>query len=44
MGGFITNLSIHPDGRHIAFSVTEESNAEIWEMQNFLPKEETAKK
>ncbi|MDB4581565.1 hypothetical protein N9164_00295 [Draconibacterium sp.] len=44
MGGFITNLSIHPDGRHITFSVTERSNAEIWELENLLPKEETVNK
>ena len=40
MSGFLMNLSIHPDGRHIAFSITEESNAELWVMENFLPKEE----
>jgi len=38
MSGLIMNLSVHPDGRHIAFSITEESNAEIWVMENFLPK------
>ncbi|RLD89955.1 MAG: hypothetical protein DRJ29_16145 [Bacteroidetes bacterium] len=37
MSGFITNLSIHPNGRNIAFSITEQSNAEIWVMENFLP-------
>lgn len=36
MSGFINNLSVHPDGRHIAFSVTEQSNAEIWVMQNLV--------
>jgi Tol biopolymer transport system component len=38
MGGFLINLSVHPDGRHIAFSTSEQSNAEIWVMENFLPK------
>ena len=38
MGGFLMNLSIHPDGRHIAFSTSVESNAEVWVMDNFLPK------
>ncbi len=39
MSGFALNLSVHPDGRHIAFSLTEQSNANIWVMENFLPKE-----
>ena len=39
MSGFITNLSFHPDGRHIAFSITEKSNSEVWMMENFLPLE-----
>ena len=33
------NLSVHPDGRHIAFS-SSGSNAipdEVWVMENFLP-------
>jgi len=34
--GFI-NLSAHPNGRHIAFSSYEQTNAEIWVMENFLP-------
>lgn len=44
MSGFLMNLSVHPDGRHIAFSITEQSNANIWVMENFLPKEEMGKK
>ena len=42
MGGFLMNLSIHPNGQHIAFSITEESNAEIWVMENFLPLDKLA--
>jgi len=41
--GFM-NLSAHPDGRHIAFSTSEQSNVEIWVMENFLPKEEAVNK
>ena len=37
MGGFLMNLSIHPDGRNISFSIAETSNAEIWVMDNLLP-------
>jgi len=34
------NLNFHPDGQHIAFqSQTIEKPAEIWVMENFLPKE-----
>jgi Tol biopolymer transport system component len=40
MSGFLINLSPHPDGRHIAFSTSEQSIAEIWVMDNFLPEEE----
>ena len=38
----IHNLSIHPDGKHIAFS-SGEPGAEIWVMENFLPKEKSEK-
>ncbi len=31
-----TNLSFHPDGRRIAFEA-QESGAEVWMMENFLP-------
>jgi Tol biopolymer transport system component len=31
------SLTVHPDGRHIAFSSTEQSSAEVWVMENFLP-------
>jgi dipeptidyl aminopeptidase/acylaminoacyl peptidase len=44
MGGFMSNLSIHPDGKKIAFSITEPANAEVWMMENFRPKEEAKKK
>lgn len=30
-------LSIHPDGRHIAFTASQD-RSEIWVMENFLPK------
>jgi len=33
----ILELSIHPDGQHIAFS-SGKTGAEIWVMENFLPK------
>ena len=44
LSGFLANLSVHPDGRHIAFSTSEQSNAEIWVMENFLSNEETVSK
>ena len=34
--GHINKLAIHPDGRHLAFQVTQYS-AEVWVMENFLP-------
>jgi Tol biopolymer transport system component len=36
MSGFIINLNAHPDGRHIAFSSSEQSIGEVWVMENFL--------
>jgi len=39
MSGMFVNLSVHPDGRHIAFSSSEQSSAEIWMMEDFLPLE-----
>lgn len=32
-------LTIHPDNSRFAFSVNEESKSELWELENFLPKE-----
>jgi len=31
------NISAHPNGRKIAFSTSDETTAEFWEMKNFLP-------
>ena len=31
------NLSVQPDGRHIAFSSVKKESAEVWVMENFLP-------
>lgn len=40
----IRQLSLHPDGQHIAFQSTSPfGNTEVWVMENFLPKEETEK-
>jgi len=39
----ILNLSIHPDGKRIAFT-SGEPGAEVWVMENFLPKEKKSKK
>jgi Tol biopolymer transport system component len=33
----LREVSIHPDGRHIAFTAVQE-RSEIWVMENFLPK------
>lgn len=36
----IRQLSLHPDGQHIAFQSTSPfGNTEVWVMENFLPKE-----
>ena len=32
----LREVSIHPDGRHIAFTAVQE-RSEIWVMENFLP-------
>jgi len=39
------HMSIHPDGRHIAFSSFGRSlkYPEVWVMENFLPKRTTKK-
>ena len=37
------DLSIHPDGKQIAYSIFEEED-EIWVMENFLPEEKAQKK
>jgi Tol biopolymer transport system component len=39
------HMSVHPDGRHIAFSSSGRAMKfpEIWVMENFLPKEDTKK-
>ncbi len=34
----LRNLRIHPDGQRVAFSAGQLTNAEIWVMENFLPK------
>jgi Tol biopolymer transport system component len=31
------NLSAHPNGRKIAYSTSDQTTAEFWEMKNFLP-------
>jgi Tol biopolymer transport system component len=33
----INSLSVHPDGRHIAFSTSTTRPGEIWVMENLLP-------
>jgi Tol biopolymer transport system component len=39
------HMSVHPDGRHIAFSSSGRAMKfpEIWVMENFLPEEDTKK-
>ena len=37
-------FALHPDNRRFAFSVDEGSKAELWVLENFLPKEETINK
>jgi len=39
----LSGLSVHPDGRQIAFYTTK-IDTEIWVMENFLPEEITKKK
>jgi Tol biopolymer transport system component len=33
----LNGLSVHPDGRRIAFTAGEQRGAEVWVMENFLP-------
>jgi Tol biopolymer transport system component len=33
----LNGLSVHPDGRRIAFTAVEQRGAEVWVMENFLP-------
>ena len=40
---FIANLSVHPDGQHIAFYTNSAKLAEVWVMENFLSEIETKK-
>jgi Tol biopolymer transport system component len=37
LGLDIVNLSVHPDGQHIAFYNSTSKLAEVWVMENFLP-------
>ena len=37
----LRSISIHPDGRRIAFTAGKGFGAEIWVLENFLPKPET---
>jgi Tol biopolymer transport system component len=39
----LRDVSIHPDGRHIAFTATQ-GRYEVWVMENFLPAGATASK
>lgn len=32
----IRNLTIHPDGKHIAFEGGESNNVELWALEGFL--------
>jgi len=32
----VGSLSVHPDGKHLAFHIQEEAT-EVWVMENFLP-------
>jgi Tol biopolymer transport system component len=36
ISGFLINLTIHPDGRQIAFSTSEQVDSEIWVMENLV--------
>ena len=40
--GDLEDISVHPDGRQVAFDVTRE-NQELWVMENFLPESTTSK-
>ena len=33
----ILDLSVHPDGQHIAFRASTNRPGEVWVMENFLP-------
>jgi len=40
----VASLSAHPDGQRIAFSHGPLGGADIWVMENFLPKNDVEKK
>jgi Tol biopolymer transport system component len=44
--GQVEGMSVHPDGKHLAFStlVPETEGKELWVMENFLPKNDPEKK
>ena len=37
------SLSVHPDGRHIAFTAGTPRRPEVWVLENFRPAEKTGK-
>jgi Tol biopolymer transport system component len=36
VSGFLINLTVHPDGRQIAFSTSEQVDSEIWVIENLV--------
>jgi Tol biopolymer transport system component len=41
---FISWISAHPDGKHVAFSSSEGSEIQVWVLKNFLPGEKAKAK
>ncbi|KPL20377.1 MAG: hypothetical protein AMJ75_11855 [Phycisphaerae bacterium SM1_79] len=39
LGINVTDLSVHPDGQHIALGTRENQPSEVWVVENFLPQD-----
>ena len=38
----LRDITVHPDGKHISFTAGNPAHAEVWVLENFLPKAEVA--
>ena len=36
----LRDITVHPDGKHISFTAGNPAHAEVWVLENFLPKPE----
>ena len=38
----LRDITVHPDGKHISLTAGNPAHAEVWVLENFLPKAEVA--